>query len=163
MEGTGRSGGWPHRACADVRRSVSGTYIVLRVSLSVSICNTHLLTSSSSYSSFSSSSYQSTYSLAHHLRAELGLKEGDIVAIMSPNNSHYFACFNGIALTGAASTTINPLYTPDEVSYQLDLTRAKAIIAHPICMPSAKAAAGGKVRALYFVCHSLSRSATLTY
>eukprot|EP00605_Chrysophyceae_sp_TOSAG23-4_P002217 GSChrysophyteH1.ASY1.ANO1.2460.1 assembled CDS len=58
--------------------------------------------------------YGMTYSLAQNLRKELNLKEGDVVAIMSPNNLNYFACFHGIALTGAASTTINPLYTPDE-------------------------------------------------
>ena len=89
--------------------------------------------------------YNHTYSLAHRLRQELGLKKGDVVAIMSPNNINYFSCFNGIALTGAASTTINPLYGVEEVSYQLDLTKAKAIIAHPLCLPVAHKASNGKI------------------
>ena len=53
--------------------------------------------------------YERTYSLAENLRRLHNLKVGDVVAIMSPNNLNYFPCFFGIALTGAASTTINPL------------------------------------------------------
>lgn len=86
-----------------------------------------------------------TYSMAENLRKTMNLQKGDVVAIMSPNNLNYFPCWHGIAMTGAASTTINPLYTKDEVQYQLNLTKAKAIIAHPLCMATAIAAAEGKI------------------
>ena len=93
--------------------------------------------------------YAQTYSLAHQLRTQLKCKKGDIIAIMSPNHMNYFSAFNGIALTGAASTTINPLYVEEEVRYQLDLTKAKAIIAHSMCLPVALAASGGKIPVIH--------------
>ena len=93
--------------------------------------------------------YAQTYSLAHHLRTQLNCKPGDIIAIMSPNHINYFSAFNGIALTGAASTTINPLYVEEEVRYQLDLTKAKAIIAHSMCLSVALAASGGKIPVIH--------------
>ena len=55
--------------------------------------------------------HRQTYSLAKNLQERLKIGKGDVVAIMSPNNINYFACFNGIPLTGGISTTINPLYT----------------------------------------------------
>lgn len=85
--------------------------------------------------------HRQTYSLASSLQRHLGISKGDVIAIMSPNNINYFSCFNGIPLTGAISTTINPLYTKSEVLHQLNLTGAKAIIAHPMCMEAAKGAA----------------------
>lgn len=95
--------------------------------------------------------YTQTYNMASGLKRELQLGPGDVCAIMSPNHINYFQAFHGIALTGAASTTINPQYTADEVSYQLDLTRANAIIAHPMCLAVATQAAAGKVRVLSMV------------
>jgi acyl-CoA synthetase (AMP-forming)/AMP-acid ligase II len=82
--------------------------------------------------------YYDTYKVAKSLKKNLNITNGDVVAIMSPNNMNYFSCFNGIALTGAASTTINPMYTSDEIAYQLNLTKAKAIIAHPMCIATVR-------------------------
>lgn len=64
---------------------------------------------------------------------EMGLGKGDCIGIISPNNINFFAAFQGIALTGATSTPINPLYTEQEIEYQLSTTNAKAVIAHPLC------------------------------
>ena len=80
--------------------------------------------------------YQTTYSFAISLN-KLGVKENDIVGILSPNNINYFTVFHGIGLSGAASTPINPTYTEEEILYQLTSTNAKALIFHPMC--SAKA------------------------
>lgn len=77
--------------------------------------------------------YESTYKFASALK-KLGIKKGSCIAIMSPNHVHYFTSFHGIALTGAMSTTVNPLYTIDELIYQLTITKAKLIIAHPFCL-----------------------------
>ena len=90
--------------------------------------------------------YAQTYSLAAALKSELHcLKKGDIAAIMSPNHMNFFQAFHAISLTGAASTTINPQYTAEEVRYQLELTRATCIIAHPMCLKVAKEASGGEI------------------
>lgn len=95
--------------------------------------------------------YTQTFCMAQGLKKELQLGPGDIVAIMSPNHINYFSVFHGLALTGAISTTINPQYTADEVKYQIELTRAKALIVHPMCLDVAKQAAGGRIPVLSLV------------
>ena len=73
---------------------------------------------------------RSTMSFAASLQ-HLGIGHGDVVGILSPNDINYFTAFHGIGLTGAASTTINPTYTEEEIDYQLGVTEAKAVIVHP--------------------------------
>ena len=89
--------------------------------------------------------YTQTHSFAFHLKKLLDfqpeISQGDIIAVMSPNHLHYFSVWVGISLTGAASTTINPSYLLEEVKHQLTLTKARAIIAHPMCLNIAKKAA----------------------
>jgi acyl-CoA synthetase (AMP-forming)/AMP-acid ligase II len=88
--------------------------------------------------------HRQTYSLASNLRTQLGINEGDVVAVMSPNNINYFQAMNGTCLAGAISTTINPLYTKEEILHQLNLTEAKVILAHPLCHAAAAAAAAAR-------------------
>ena len=76
-----------------------------------------------SYSSLKTSTTAFASSLQH-----LGFGPGDVIGILSPNDINYFTAFHGIGLSGAASTTINPTYTEEEVKYQLDITEAKAIV-----------------------------------
>jgi len=65
---------------------------------------------------------------------------------MAPNHLHYFSCWAGTALTGAASTTINPAYQLHEVLHQLKLTKAKVLVTHPDCLTVAfEAAAALKI------------------
>ena len=51
--------------------------------------------------------------------AERGIGKGDVVGILSPNTPYYAVVFHGILRAGATATTINALYTPDEVAHQL--------------------------------------------
>jgi acyl-CoA synthetase (AMP-forming)/AMP-acid ligase II len=51
------------------------------------------------------------------------------VAILSPNCPEYAIAFHAIASVGAAATTINPIYTKDEVAHQLTHSGAKLTIA----------------------------------
>ncbi len=60
--------------------------------------------------------------------AERGVVKGDVIAVFSPNTIYYPVLFHGIARTGAISTTINSLYTPDEIAFQLKDAGAKMII-----------------------------------
>jgi acyl-CoA synthetase (AMP-forming)/AMP-acid ligase II len=50
---------------------------------------------------------------------ERGLRPGETVAVFSPNTIWYPVLFHGIAAAGALSSTINSLYTPDEIAFQL--------------------------------------------
>src|ERR1051325_10061441 len=48
--------------------------------------------------------------------AERGIGKGDVVGILSPNTPYYAVVFHGILRAGAIATTINALYTADEVA-----------------------------------------------
>jgi len=60
--------------------------------------------------------------------ARRGLKKGEVVGIYSPNLPEYALAFHGVALAGGIITTANPLYTPDELAYQLRDSGAKFLI-----------------------------------
>jgi len=48
-----------------------------------------------------------------------GMKKGDVFAIYSPNLPEYIIAFHAISLVGGTITTINPLYTAEEIHHQL--------------------------------------------
>jgi long-chain acyl-CoA synthetase len=54
-----------------------------------------------------------------------GLKKGDRVAIMLPNVMAYPAILFGILLAGGTVVNVNPLYTPRELTYQLNDSGAR--------------------------------------
>lgn len=89
--------------------------------------------------------YKNTTGFASALR-KLGIGQDitrpDCVAIISPNTINYFAAFNGVALLGSRTTTVNPLYTETEMEHQIKVTGTRLIVAHVACM--AKATAVGK-------------------
>ncbi len=58
----------------------------------------------------------------------LGIEKGDVVAIDMPNSPEYVIAFHGILKSGATITTLNPLYKEKEIAYQLNDSKAKAII-----------------------------------
>ncbi|CAG9862856.1 unnamed protein product [Phyllotreta striolata] len=57
--------------------------------------------------------------LSKHLRHKFGLKEGDIVAFYMPNLPEYTICFLGALDARLIVTTMNHLYTPDEIAIQI--------------------------------------------
>jgi acyl-CoA synthetase (AMP-forming)/AMP-acid ligase II len=56
--------------------------------------------------------------------AERGIGKGDVVAILSPNTPYFAVVFHGVLRAGGTVTTINSLYTPDEIAHQLRDSRA---------------------------------------
>ncbi len=75
--------------------------------------------------------------------AERGLKKGEVVAIFSPNLPEYALVFHGILAAGGTVTTINPLYTPRELHYQLKDARARFIFTIPPFVERVKEALEG--------------------
>jgi acyl-CoA synthetase (AMP-forming)/AMP-acid ligase II len=73
--------------------------------------------------------------------AERGLRKGDVLAILSPNVPEYAVIFHAVASLGGVNTTINPLYTVDELIYQLDHSGAKYLFTTPQFMDRAEQAA----------------------
>ncbi|MDH5506619.1 MAG: AMP-binding protein [Anaerolineae bacterium] len=70
-----------------------------------------------------------------------GFRKGDVFAIYSPNVPEYAAAFHGVSLLGGINTTINPLYTVDELSHQLKDAGAKFLLTVPMFLENALAAA----------------------
>ncbi|MFJ3958195.1 AMP-binding protein [Arthrobacter sp. NPDC090010] len=60
----------------------------------------------------------SIHAVAGYLAAH-GVVPGNVVGILSPNIPAFAPVFHGILRTGAAATTINALYTAEEVAHQL--------------------------------------------
>ena len=69
--------------------------------------------------------------------ASRGIGKGDRVAIFLPNLPHYPSIFFGILKAGAVCVTCNPLYTANELNYQLKDAGAKAVFCmdHPEFYP----------------------------
>jgi len=57
-----------------------------------------------------------------------GMKKGDVLAIYSPNTLHYPVAFHGVAYAGGVNTTVNPMYTPEELEKQLRDSGARYIL-----------------------------------
>ncbi len=74
-----------------------------------------------------------------------GIQKGDRVAIFLPNLPHYPAIFFGILKAGAVCVTCNPLYTANELNYQLNDAGAKVVFCmdHPQFYPTAVEAVQG--------------------
>jgi acyl-CoA synthetase (AMP-forming)/AMP-acid ligase II len=60
--------------------------------------------------------------------ASHGLSKGDVLAIYSPNVPEYAIAFHAVATLGGITTTVNPLYTTDELVHQLEDCNAKYLL-----------------------------------
>ena len=72
--------------------------------------------------------------------AERGVGKGDVVAIFSPNTPYYAVVFHGILTAGGVATTINSLYTPDEIAHQLRDSRAVFMVTVSLFLDRVRAA-----------------------
>ncbi|UNK71647.1 AMP-binding protein [Microbacterium sp. H1-D42] len=73
--------------------------------------------------------------------AARGIGVGDRVGVLCPNVPAFATVFHGILRAGATATTINSLYTPDEIANQLEDADAEWLITVSPLLPGAKAAA----------------------
>lgn len=60
--------------------------------------------------------------------AGLGVRPGDVVALLSHNQPRYALALHGAIAAGAAVTPINPVFTPAEIAKQVTASRAKVLI-----------------------------------
>ena len=60
----------------------------------------------------------------------LGLKKGDVVAIMIPNFPQFLFSFYAVLKAGGKVTAVSPLYTEHELEYQVNDCGAEIIIAY---------------------------------
>jgi acyl-CoA synthetase (AMP-forming)/AMP-acid ligase II len=83
--------------------------------------------------------------------ASRGFVKGDVFAIFSPNLPEYTVAFLAVATLGGINTTINPVYTADELGYQLNDARAKYLLTVPQLMDKALEAIEGSAVEEVFV------------
>ncbi|WP_170007866.1 AMP-binding protein [Bacillus fonticola] len=86
------------------------------------------------YSMTFSKLYTEAKTLASYLQRN-GIRKGDRVAIMLPNCPQAVVGYYGVLLAGGIVVQTNPLYTEQEVAYQLKDSGAKAIITLDILYP----------------------------
>jgi len=63
-----------------------------------------------------------------HALLNLGVKEGDRVALMLPNCPQFLIAFYGALKAGAVVAAMNPLYTTREIEYQLNDAEAETLV-----------------------------------
>jgi acyl-CoA synthetase (AMP-forming)/AMP-acid ligase II len=81
---------------------------------------------------------------------ERGFRKGDVFAIFSPNLPEYAIAFLAVAMLGGINTTINPVYTADELAHQLNDAGAKYLLTVPQLMDKAvEASEGSQVREIF--------------
>lgn len=73
--------------------------------------------------------------------AARGLGMGDVIALHSPNVPAFATVFHGILRSGATATTVNALYTAEEMGRQLQDSKAKFLFTVSVLLPVASAAA----------------------
>ncbi|MEU6644886.1 AMP-binding protein [Saccharomonospora sp. NPDC046836] len=61
--------------------------------------------------------------------AALGIRPGDVVALLSHNQPQYAVALHAVIAAGATVTPVNPVFTPAEIGKQLRASRATAVIA----------------------------------
>ena len=71
----------------------------------------------------------------------LGFRKGDVFAIYSPNLPEYAVIFLAVASLGGVNTTVNPLYTADELAKQLVDSKARFLVTVPPFLDKAQEAA----------------------
>jgi acyl-CoA synthetase (AMP-forming)/AMP-acid ligase II len=70
-----------------------------------------------------------------------GFGRGDVLAVYLPNMPEYAVAFHGAALAGGMCTTVNPLYTANELAHQLSDSGASILLTVPAFLDAARDAA----------------------
>ena len=70
-----------------------------------------------------------------------GFGKGDVLAIYCPNLPEYAIVFLAVAALGAINTTVNPLYTVEELATQLRDSGARLLVTVPAFLDKAREAA----------------------
>lgn len=62
--------------------------------------------------------------------ARLGARKGDRIAVFLPNCPQFYICFFGILKAGCVHVPVNPMFTRPELTYELNDTGARIVVAH---------------------------------
>lgn len=110
----------------------------------------HFMGKDTTYAEFDAS----VAKLASSLEA-LGIQKGDHVAFLLGNTPHFLLSLYATMRLGATAIPVNPIYTPDEISYVIHNSDAKAVVAIGQLLPLVeKAAAAFTSVEHYIVCET---------
>ena len=73
---------------------------------------------------------------------DLGIEKGDHLVFLLGNTPHFLISLYVTMRIGATAIPVNPIYTPDEISYIIQNSDAKAVIALDLLLPLVEQAAG---------------------
>lgn len=89
-----------------------------------------------------------------------GVNQGDNVAFLLGNTPHFLISLYATMRIGATAVPINPIYTPDEISYILKNSDAKAVIALDLLLPLVEQAAHAFPQiSSYIICETTPETA----
>ncbi len=97
----------------------------------------HFMGKDTSYAEF-----DQTVSMFATALQDLGVGKGDHVAFLLGNTPHFLISLYATMRIGATAIPVNPIYTPDEISYIIHNSDAKAVIALDLLLPLVEKAAG---------------------
>jgi acyl-CoA synthetase (AMP-forming)/AMP-acid ligase II len=80
-----------------------------------------------------------------------GVRQGDVVAIWSPNLPEYAVVFHAVSRIGAILTTANPVYTAEELAFQLRDAGARLLVTTGALLERARKAVAATGRAVEIV------------
>src|SRR5829696_6175456 len=73
--------------------------------------------------------------------AARGIRVGDVVGLLAPNSSLFAIAFHGILRAGATATTLNALFTVNDIAKQLFDAKATMLTTVSALLPQAREAA----------------------
>ncbi|XP_050397729.1 uncharacterized protein LOC126815811 isoform X1 [Patella vulgata] len=76
----------------------------------------------------------------------IGVKEGDVVCMCSPNNIDYAVVFFAVTSLGAILQATNPLYTKDELVAQFEKCKTKYIVTVPSLVDKIKESINNNIK-----------------
>jgi acyl-CoA synthetase (AMP-forming)/AMP-acid ligase II len=80
-----------------------------------------------------------------------GFGKGDVFAIIAPSSIEYVVAFHAVASLGGIVTTLNPLFTVDELAFQLNDAGAAYLLTTPELLEKARAATSRATVREYYV------------
>ena len=88
---------------------------------------------------------------------DLGVQKGDHIAFLLGNTPHFIISLYASMRIGAVAIPINPIYTPDEISYIIKNGDVKTVIALDLLLPLVEAGVQGFPQVTnYIVCETTS-------
>lgn len=77
------------------------------------------------------SQFKSTVAKLSRGLVRLGIKKSDVVLIFAPNSIQFPLCFFAVVAVGAIATTVNPVYTVNELAKQIKDSNPKLVMTVP--------------------------------